>query len=96
VFWVNLRYFRDWVPGANAVLAAATARWPNLSIIDWDARATADPGLVYADGLHLNDFGQIAMAELIGGTLDEYARQRMEGADAMTELASRIEGSLGF
>jgi lysophospholipase L1-like esterase len=78
VYWVNLRQFREWVPAANAVLAAATQRWPNLRIIDWDARATPDPSLVYEDGLHLNFWGQIAMAELVGATLDEYAAERAQ------------------
>jgi hypothetical protein len=76
VYWVNLRQFRDWAPAANDVIAAATTRWPNLRVIDWGARSTADPTLVYEDGLHLNGAGQVAMAELIGTTLDEYVKER--------------------
>ncbi len=72
VYWVNMRQFRSWVPAANAVIAAAAVKWPNLRIIDWDARATPDPSLVYADGYHLTGGGQLVMAELIATTLDEF------------------------
>jgi hypothetical protein len=75
VLWVNLRQFRPWVPAANAQLVAATARYPNLEIVDWDARATPDPALVYADGLHLNPGGQGAMAALVGDPVDAAAAQ---------------------
>jgi lysophospholipase L1-like esterase len=99
VYWVNLRQFREWVPAANAVLSAATQRWPNLRIIDWDARATPDPGLVYDDGLHLNLGGQIAMADLIGTTLDEYARERAEQHEQVRVLMgqlTRVARALGL
>jgi hypothetical protein len=76
VIWVNLRRFRDFVPALNLQLAAATTRWPNLEIADWDTRATPDPSLVYADGLHLTPAGQAAMAELIAQHLDAYVRSR--------------------
>jgi hypothetical protein len=72
VYWINLRQFRSWVPAANAVIAAAAQKWPNLRIIDWDARATPDPSLVYADGYHLNGRGQAVMAQLIAETLDGF------------------------
>jgi lysophospholipase L1-like esterase len=73
VYWVNLRQFAPWVPAANAEIAAAMDRWPNLRQIDWDARASSDPTLVYGDGIHLTAAGVDAYAELIGSTLDEDA-----------------------
>lgn len=76
VIWVNLRRFRDFVPALDAELVMAPARWPNLEIADWDARATPDPSLVYGDGLHLTPAGQAAMAELIAQHLDAYVRSR--------------------
>lgn len=79
VFWVNLRNFREWVPAANADLEAATQRWPNLRIIDWDARSSPDPGLVVADGIHPTSAGQLALADLIGAALDTYALERAIG-----------------
>jgi hypothetical protein len=76
VYWVNLRQFRDWVTAANAEIDAAKARYPNLRIIDWWARATFDPGLVVDDGLHLSEFGQAAMGDLITSTLEAYRAER--------------------
>lgn len=90
VYWVNLRQFRDWVPAANAVLDVATTRWPNLRVIDWDARSTPDPGLVYPDGLHLNEWGKVAMADLIDTTLDAYARERLWQSPRVREASRRL------
>src|SRR6202035_940794 len=78
--WVNLRQFRAFVPSLNLELAGATTRWPNLEIADWDTRATPDPSLVYADGLHLTPAGQAAMAELIAQHLDAYVRSRVSAS----------------
>ena len=84
VIWVNLRRFRAFVPALDAQLTAATARWPNLEIADWDTRATPDPSLVYADGLHLTPAGQAAMAELIAQHLGAYVRSRTPASTATT------------
>jgi lysophospholipase L1-like esterase len=73
VYWINLRQFAAWVPAANAELEAATDRWSNLEIIDWDERATGDPALVFGDGIHLAPTGVTAFADLIGATVDEGA-----------------------
>lgn len=72
VYWINLRQFRSWVPAANAVIAGAAAKYPNLRILDWDARATPDPSLVFGDGYHLRQGGQLAMAQLIADALDAF------------------------
>lgn len=84
VIWINLRQFASWVPAMNAQLQAATTRWPNLEIADWDARATPDPALVYADGLHLTPAGAAAMAELIAEHLGSYVQQREAAATTTT------------
>jgi lysophospholipase L1-like esterase len=84
VIWVNLRRFRAFVPALNLQLAAATTRWPNLEIADWDTRATPDPSLVYTDGLHLTPAGQTAMAELIAQHLDTYVRSRTPASTSTT------------
>jgi lysophospholipase L1-like esterase len=70
VYWVNLPSFADWVPAANAEIAAAQDRWQHLRVIDWNARAAGDGTLRYADGIHLTAAGRGAMAELIAATLD--------------------------
>jgi hypothetical protein len=91
VIWVNLRQFRAFVPSLNLQLAAATTRWPNLEIADWDTRATPDPSLVYADGLHLTPAGQAAMAELIAQHLDAYVRSRTAASASTTTTTSASE-----
>ena len=72
VFWVNLRWFTGWVPAANQELVDATHRYPNLRIVDWSALATPMPNLEYDDGLHLNPYGQAAMADLLARVLHAY------------------------
>jgi lysophospholipase L1-like esterase len=84
VYWVNLRQFAPWVPAANATIAAEASRFPNMRVIDWDARATPDPSLVYADGYHLNPAGQVAMAELIAQTLDGFVAETAPPATTST------------
>jgi lysophospholipase L1-like esterase len=76
VYWVNLRNFAPWVPAANDVIATATQRWPNMEVIDWNARAVGDPSLVYGDGYHLNPAGQAAFAELLAVNLDAFVAAR--------------------
>ena len=75
VVWVNLRQFASWTPAMNLQLVAATARWPNLVIADWNGRATPNPGLVYGDGLHLTPAGQAAMAALVAEQVSAFAQQ---------------------
>jgi len=92
VIWVNLRRFRAFVPALNLQLAAATTRWPNLEIGDWATRATPDPSLVYADGLHLTPAGQAAMAELIAQHLDAYVRSRTPVSASTTTTTTVASG----
>jgi lysophospholipase L1-like esterase len=84
VVWINLRQFASWTPAMNQQLTAATARWPNLVVADWSARATPNPGLVYADGLHLTPAGQAAMAELIAEQVTAFGQQVSPSASTST------------
>jgi lysophospholipase L1-like esterase len=61
VFWLTMREPR--YATANAVLADAAARHPNLHIIPW--AASIAPGWTARDGLHLNGSGATGMAQLI-------------------------------
>jgi hypothetical protein len=79
VFWLTLREpplgehgvvsvweksgIADHYPQANAQLRAATTRWPQLALADWNAVAGA-PGLTW-DGLHVTPAGGAAMADLL-------------------------------
>jgi hypothetical protein len=46
-------------------------------VLDLDARATPDPYLVYADGLHLRPVGQAAMADMVERALTSWAVERI-------------------
>jgi hypothetical protein len=72
VLWLNQH---DWGPGRagmNAELAAAATRYPNLTVIDWNAEVSAHPDEVYADAIHLTPSGQTAMAALVRQHYDEW------------------------
>jgi hypothetical protein len=84
VIWVNLRSFASWTPALDQQLTAATARWPNLVVADWNTRSATDPTLVYGDGLHLTPGGQAAMADLIAGDVSAYVQQRLASSTTTT------------
>jgi lysophospholipase L1-like esterase len=83
VYWVNMRQFRPWVPAANAVIADAATRYPNLRVIDWDSHATPNPTFVAGDGYHLNAGGAAFMAQLLAYTLDAYLLEVTAGATTL-------------
>jgi hypothetical protein len=91
VYWVNMRQFRPWVPAANAEIAAAATRFPNLRVIDWDARSTPDLFTVGSDGLHLPPYGRAAMAEVVGVALDGYLAERTAPLPTPTTASSDVE-----
>ena len=88
VFWLTLRepplgehdivsvweqnHIADHYPGANDQLRAATARWPQLVLADWNA-ASRGSGLTW-DGLHLTPAGAAAMADLLADEIDGVGR----------------------
>ncbi|MFZ4721247.1 MAG: hypothetical protein ACOYMR_17595 [Ilumatobacteraceae bacterium] len=58
----------------NALLRARAAAEPRLIIADWATRSAAFPSSWFsADGIHLGTDATIAMADLIGDTLDSVA-----------------------
>jgi hypothetical protein len=72
VIWLNQH---DWGPGRagmNAELVAAQSRYPNLSVVDWNAEVTAHPDYVYADAIHLTPAGQNAMATVVRQHFDQW------------------------
>jgi lysophospholipase L1-like esterase len=84
VIWLNQREFKAGRAGMNAELAAATARYGNLDVVDWNAEVTAHPEDVYGDGIHLTPAGQSAMAGLVRQRFDAYAAARTPATTATT------------
>lgn len=57
-------------PELNDLLAAATARWPQLQLVNWDAWSYGHAGDWFQDDLvHLQTAGGVAMAHLIHGSV---------------------------
>jgi len=72
VIWLNQHEFGPGRDGMNAELVAATTRYPNLDVADWNAQVVAHPEFVYGDGIHLTPPGQVAMATLVRQRYDQY------------------------
>lgn len=73
VFALTLKEPRSYEAGNNAVITGATARWPNLRIIDWHAAASGHPEWFGdGEGIHLSRTGAQAMADLIATSLPPY------------------------
>ncbi|HEY5011980.1 MAG TPA: hypothetical protein VIK61_04645, partial [Acidimicrobiia bacterium] len=69
VVWYTMTPFASWVPEANAVLHAASARWSNLRLADWAGVSEATAGALYGAGPHLRAPGAQAFADLFFTTL---------------------------
>jgi hypothetical protein len=71
VFWLTVR--EDVNPPLSATLNAklreATKRWPNLTILDYDAHFRPNCGQ-WCDGVHPNAAGQVEYARWLAGALD--------------------------
>ena len=64
VVWLTMRESRDPYPTLNALLAKATARWPQLVLVDWNAASETHPSWFQTDDVHLTPEGGMAMAHM--------------------------------
>lgn len=65
VFVVNVKVARPWEEVNNSMLAGNIERFPNASLIDWKAEASARPDMFYRDGVHLRPSGVGVYVELL-------------------------------
>ena len=78
VLWLNVRT-EGVRPGAeqarllNEALEAATDRWPNLEVVDYDSWLDDDPSLVGEDTVHLTPAGYLVMAANVRAELRDLA-----------------------
>jgi lysophospholipase L1-like esterase len=105
VVWYTMTPFASWVPAANAVLHAASARWSNLRIADWATVSEATPGALYGVGPHLRPPGAQAWADLLFATLDSLdggtpviesfdgSQPRVDASAALNESPSTMAAS---
>ncbi|CAN5608434.1 peptidoglycan O-acetyltransferase OatA [soil metagenome] len=69
VLLVNAHVSRPWQDLVNDRLAAAAARHPNATLVDWHGLSTQHPEWFVNDGAHLRPDGATAFAELIRSNL---------------------------
>jgi hypothetical protein len=72
VLWMTLKEERQSYTTMNAQIRAATARWPQLVVVDWNAASRNRPWFS-GDGLHLDYDGAIGMARLLRKYVVTYA-----------------------
>lgn len=65
VVLVNTVGVSSWVPSTNQKLAEISADHPNTTVMDWNARITAEPGLLHSDRTHPNMEGIVAYADMV-------------------------------
>ena len=53
VVFANVHAPRGWQNPNNALLAAATRRYPNVVVANWNRLASAHPSWFYSDGIHM-------------------------------------------
>jgi hypothetical protein len=73
VLWLTLHEAREPFPEINRLLERATARWPQLELVDWNAAADGHAADWFQnDFLHLNEVGGVAMAHLVHGAVMQH------------------------
>jgi len=77
VIWTNLPCQvepSNLLAGCHAVndaLAAAPARWPNLTVANWAAQANSHPEYMQDSSVHYTQVGQMAWAKFVVNQLDQ-------------------------
>jgi hypothetical protein len=75
VIWVTLRQagvYASTYAQTDAAITGAARRWPALRVADWNQYSRGEPW--FADGLHLNAAGALALAEFLRGYITGGAR----------------------
>ncbi len=71
VVWMTIQTFEPSRIQVDAELQAATQRWPNLQLLDWNAAVDVHPDWTGGSNPHLSVAGRIGMAHLIDDRLDQ-------------------------
>jgi Putative Ig domain len=69
VFWLTMREVDHSYVRMNDALVPFTQRYPELTILDWNAYSRSHPDWFQGDGLHLQADGAFAMASFIHSAL---------------------------
>jgi hypothetical protein len=71
VLWATLRAERQSYLTMNEAIVAAARRYPEMTVLDWNALAKGHDDWVQADGIHLTAEGAQAMARMVNDQLVE-------------------------
>jgi hypothetical protein len=55
VVMLTVRASRPWIEGNNAIIRALPESYPNVVVLDWEARAAEVADHLSSDGIHLSD-----------------------------------------
>lgn len=69
ILWVTLRAARQSYPAMNDVVRAAAARYPQVTVVDWDRYSRSHPQWFQNDGIHLFPPGALAFASFLRGAV---------------------------
>jgi hypothetical protein len=72
VLWMTMREERADYATMNAQIRAAATRWPQLTVVDWNAASKNQPWF-WGDGIHVNYPGAMGMARLLRKFVVTYA-----------------------
>jgi hypothetical protein len=75
----------------NRLLQEATARWSNLSVLDWHGYSIGHPEWFSADGIHLRPAGSVELARFIKAALDERPLTRCDARNTLTGAPDVVE-----
>jgi len=71
ILWANMREWQQQYIGMNQILAAAAARHPQLTMIDWEGYSHDHYSWFQGDGIHLVYDGAVAMATLFNAAIKQ-------------------------
>ena len=66
---VNTAVPRSWKDANNAIISSVAARYPNVTVIDWNKISTGRPELFAPDGVHLSPAGSDVYVDLVVSVL---------------------------
>jgi Putative Ig domain len=69
VLWATLRAGRESYANMNEAILAASRRFPQLTVVDWNARVTGHADWLQPDGIHLTPEGARGMAAMVNESL---------------------------
>ena len=71
---MNLYSSSTFVPGSNEIIARVAGEYPNVTVGDWHAAASAQPETLQSDRIHPDIAGMHVYARVVAESFDRLAR----------------------